>query len=206
MIVVIAPEQDIPNEIEILHELFQSGLAYYHLRKPHKDYEGYCAYLNQIDEQYHNRVVVHQYHELVNEYNLKGIHFREQERRKLKSLKVESHKVQIEEYLNNFPTFDFQLSTAIVSSSFHEMEELEQCNFEFDYVFLSPVFDSISKKGYEGRGFDVKDLSQKVIGLGGVSSENINQLGELGYAGAAVLGTIWNSNDPVNTFKTLNIR
>jgi len=55
MIVVIAPEKDIPNEIEILHQLFQKGLAYYHLRKPFKSFEEHCAYLQVIASQNNNR-------------------------------------------------------------------------------------------------------------------------------------------------------
>ena len=38
MVVLIAPEDDVTNEIEILHHLFEEGLQYYHLRKPNKDY------------------------------------------------------------------------------------------------------------------------------------------------------------------------
>ena len=52
MIILIAPENDIPNEIEILQQLFQEGLAYYHLRKPTKNYQEHCDYLNKIEEQY----------------------------------------------------------------------------------------------------------------------------------------------------------
>jgi len=49
MIVLIAPEKDISNEIELLHQLFQEGLEYYHLRKPFKDHQEHCDYLNAID-------------------------------------------------------------------------------------------------------------------------------------------------------------
>ena len=80
MIVVIAPENDVPNEIELLHQLFKAGLAYFHFRKPHKDYKAHVDYLNQIDQQYHNRIVVHYHHELINAFNFKGIHFQEQQR------------------------------------------------------------------------------------------------------------------------------
>ena len=81
MIVLISPETDIPNEIEILTKLFQEGLGYYHLRKPQKDNVAYRTYLNSIESCYHNRIVLHQHHELINEYNLKGIHFQEQKRK-----------------------------------------------------------------------------------------------------------------------------
>ena len=80
MIVLIAPEQDIPNEIDILLQLFEAGLQYYHFRKPFKNLQEHIDYLNQIDSIYHNRIVVHYFHELINNFNLKGIHFQEQKR------------------------------------------------------------------------------------------------------------------------------
>ena len=191
MIILIAPENDIPNEIEILHQLFQNGLEYYHFRKPNKNYQDHCDYLNQIDKQYHSRIVVHYFHELTNEYNLKGIHFQEQKRRDC--LETPS------DYfvkLNN-------MYGKTISSSFHEPEELEACVFEFDYHLLSPVFSSISKQGYEGRGFDVNHIDKTIIGMGGVTTENILELTKLGFKGVGVLGGVWNSENPVDQFKTI---
>ena len=42
MIVLIAPEKDIESEIELLHQLFEAGLEWYHFRKPDKDYQQHC--------------------------------------------------------------------------------------------------------------------------------------------------------------------
>lgn len=75
MIILIAPEKDISDELKVLHQLFEEGLEWYHFRKPLKNYDEHVSYLNEIDEKYHNRIVVHNFHELINEFNLKGIHF-----------------------------------------------------------------------------------------------------------------------------------
>ena len=190
MIIVIAPETDVSNEIEILHRLFQDGLQYYHLRKPNKNFEEHVAYLNQIDAQYHNRIVVHYFHELVNTFNLKGIHFQEQKR-----IDHIDNRGQYFKGLNMFGK--------IISSSFHELEELESCYFEFDYHLLSPVFSSISKVGYEGRGFDVNAIDKLIIGMGGVTDSNIETFKQLGYKGVGVLGGIWNSENPVDVFNKI---
>lgn len=187
MIVLIAPEYDVPNEVEILHQLFQEGLEYYHFRKPHKNYQEHCDYLNLIDELYHNRIVVHYFHELVNGFNIKGIHFQEQKRRN--HLDVPS---------NYF--IELEMYGKTISSSFHEPEELENCAFEFDYHLLSPVFSSISKQGYNGRGFDVNHINKNIIGMGGVTTENLAEFNKLGYKGVGVLGGIWNSKNPVENF------
>jgi thiamine-phosphate pyrophosphorylase len=187
MIVLISPEKDLENEIATLNQLFEAGLEFFHLRKPNKNIETYTAYLHQIDEKYHDRIVIHFHHELVNEYNLKGIHFQEQTRR---------DKLEV-------PSFYFaklNMFGKTISSSFHEPEDLISCDFEFDYHLLSPVFSSISKKGYEGRGFDVTGIQKKVIGMGGVSVYNLKSFTKLGFKGVGVLGGIWNSTTPVEDF------
>ncbi|WP_242203278.1 thiamine phosphate synthase [Aestuariivivens insulae] len=188
MIVLIAPEHDVVNEIEILHNLFQEGLQYYHLRKPHKDYQSHCDYLNQIDAKYHHRIVVHQFHELLEHYNLKGIHFQEAMRREtsVESLKSIRNKHNIS-----------------ISSSFHSTEELANCPFNFDYHLLSPVFSSISKQGYLGQGFDVNHINKTIIGMGGVSTKNLTAFDRLGYDGVGVLGGIWQGEAPIKNFKTM---
>ena len=190
MIILIAPENDIPNEIEILQQLFQEGLAYYHLRKPTKNYQEHCDYLNKIEEQYHNRIVVHFFHELINEFNLKGIHFQEQKRI--------DHIDNPGQYFKGLSMFG-----KTISSSFHEPEDVVSCEFEFDYHLLSPIFSSISKKGYSGRGFDVNHIDKTIIGMGGVTTENLSEFDTLGFKGVGVLGSIWNNNNPIAVFKTM---
>lgn len=68
---------------------------------------------------------------------------------------------------------------------------------------MSPIFSSISKKGYEGRGFDVNTINKRIIGMGGVTTENINEFTKLGFKGVGVLGGIWNSKSPVTDFKKM---
>lgn len=190
MIIVIAPENDVPNEIEILHQLFQEGLNYFHLRKPHKNFQEHSDYLIQIDSKYHNRIVVHFFHELINEFNLKGIHFQEQKR--IDNINNPGH------YFKGLNMFG-----KTISSSFHEPEDIQNCYFEFDYHLLSPVFSSISKEGYKGRGFDVNSIDKTIIGMGGVSVYNLKEFDKLGFNGVGVLGGIWNDSDPVEVFRKM---
>lgn len=190
MIVVIAPENDVPNEIELLHELFEAGLTYYHFRKPHKDYDAHVAYLNQIDQQYHHHIVVHYHHELINAFNIKGIHFQEQQRI--------DHIDNPGQYFKGLNMYG-----KTISSSFHEPKDIEDCDFEFDYHLLSPVFSSVSKKDDQGRGFDVNLIDKTIIGMGGVTGDNVSAFEALGYHGVGVLGGIWNSNTPILNFKKM---
>ncbi len=191
MIVLIASEKDIDSEILILNQLFEAGLEYYHFRKPNKSYDEHCDYLNQIESKYHNRVVVHYFHELVNDFNLKGIHFQEQKR--------------IDALENGSEYFiELNMMSKTMSSSFHEPEELANCDIEFDYHLLSPVFSSISKKGYEGRGFNVTNIDKTIIGMGGINTDTISETLKLGFKGVGVLGGVWNTENPVESF--INIK
>ena len=190
MIIVLSPEYDIPNEVEILNQLFKQGLACYHVRKPHKSYEEYCAYIQQIDTAFHDRIVVHDYHKVINEFNLKGIHFKEQHRI--------DHIDKPGKYFKGLNMFG-----KTISSSFHDLKVLEDCYFEFDYHFLSPVFNSISKQGYSGRGFNVMDSNKTIIALGGICPENVAQVKQLGYNGIAVLGSIWKAVNPLQSLKKI---
>ena len=190
MIIVIAPENDVQNEIEILHQLFEEDLAYYHLRKPQKDFKAHCDYINLIDKKHHNKIVVHYHHELINEFNLKGVHFQEQQR--------------VDNIDNPGKYFlGLHMFGKTISSSFHEPKDIEDCSFEFDFYLLSPVFSSISKKGMTGREFDVNHIDEIIVGMGGVTADNIPEFGSLGFKGVGVLGGIWNSNDPIAVFKKM---
>ena len=133
---------------------------------------------------------MHYFHELINEYNLKGVHFQEQKRR--------DHIDNPGHYFKNLNMFG-----KTISSSFHEPEELECCEFEFDYHLLSPVFSSISKEGYEGRGFNVSNIDKLIIGMGGINSDTIAETFKLGFKGVGVLGGVWNAESPIESFVEL---
>ena len=69
-----------------------------------------------------------------------------------------------------------------------------------NYVFLSPIFNSISKEGYSSH-FELSELRElarqkvidrKVMALGGVQLDNIKMVKDLGFGGAVILGDIWN--------------
>ena len=133
---------------------------------------------------------MHDHHKVLNEFNLKGIHFKEQHRI--------DHIDNPGKYFKGLNMFG-----KMISSSFHDLQALEDCYFEFDYHFLSPVFDSISKEGYKGRGFDVTDSNKTIIALGGIRPENVAQVKQLGYKGIAVLGSIWKAENPLQSFKNI---
>ena len=70
----------------------------------------------------------------------------------------------------------------------------------YDYLLLSPIFDSISKVGYRS-AFSLEELEraaragiidERVIALGGVTLEKIPILEALNFGGVAMMGAVYN--------------
>ena len=154
-------------------------------------------YIESIPEKYHKNLIIHKYIDLYTDYKLKGIHF--------------SHYNRI--LVDEFDEVNIQKSM-----STHSLNELVNLK-KFDYVFLSPVFNSISKHGYNSMFSpeEITDflkrnpLNTKVIALGGISAENIETALLMGFDGAAVMGALWNIyfekqniDNAINYFKELN--
>ncbi|MEW7289851.1 thiamine phosphate synthase [Aquimarina sp. 2304DJ70-9] len=187
MIIVLTSEKALENEAQQINDLFDAGLEIVHLRKPGFTIDGYRALLDQIDRKYHNRIMTHQFPELTMEYKLRGIHLQEQARLDLE----DALDVTVKVYKNK----GFS-----VTSSFHSKEDIVTCGADFEYVLLSPVFGSISKAGYTGKGFDVNDLDEVVIGMGGINENTLQATFDLGFKGVGVLGGIWNIEDSLKSF------
>ncbi|MDH7446057.1 thiamine phosphate synthase [Aquimarina sp. 2201CG14-23] len=191
MVIVLTSEKPLSNEAVQINALFNAGLQILHLRKPTFTIDGYRSLLDLIETRYHNRIMLHQFPELTQEYGLRGIHLQEQARINLE----DALEVTVQVYKNK----GFS-----VTSSFHAIEEIKSCKTDFEYVLLSPVFGSISKKGYEGKGFDVTHLDEVVIGMGGINEATLQKTYELGFKGVGILGGVWNTEDPVTSFVQIN--
>jgi thiamine monophosphate synthase len=85
------------------------------------------------------------------------------------------------------------------SCSVHTWNEANAALKHCDYVFISPVFDSISKMAYKQNTELLRvpaDLTgKKIFALGGIDNTNIHKVYEMGYYGAVVLGYIWNDTE-----------
>lgn len=92
-----------------------------------------------------------------------------------------------------------------MSTAFHELSDLNICWGQVDYALLSPIYPSLSKPGYGGAAFPDADALAgalagarcPVLALGGVTPERFAELAALGFAGAALLGCIWQAEDPL---------
>ena len=189
---LVSSETGAQQETELVNHFFEKGLMHFHLRKPSWAIDETRTYLDQLNPLFYSMIVPHDHYELVHEYGLKGIHFNER---------------------NKVHFADYKIQNTQKSTSIHSLEELEDNpSDEFDYAFLSPVFDSISKAGYKST-FDLDDLQSKlknrskkseVVALGGVNAKNFLRCKAIGFDGAAVLGAVWNSPQPLESFIQLN--
>lgn len=189
-IIVITRPDFFDGETELVNNLFRAGMERLHLRKPKSSEEELASWLQNIDSQYYDRIVLHDHFNLISRFPLGGVH--------LNSRNPEYHKTG--------PGQDIT-----ISRSCHSITEVIQYKSECNYLFLSPIYDSISKEGY-GAAFSRIDLKQaadegiidsKVLALGGVSLEHIPELRSMGFGGAAVLGALWQAKSPTEYLKAL---
>lgn len=176
MILITYP-QSIPNETEIINALFDEGLEVLHLRKPGFDQVQMRGFIAKIDQRFHSRIMIHSHYELFETFQIRGLHF------------TENSKGQIRSY---------EKAQCKKSLAVHELSDLKDIDNSINYVFLSPLFPSVSKAGYSKQWSFNKlkaKLSShsnfKVIALGGITLDNVKQVKELGFDDFALLGSIW---------------
>ncbi len=178
-LIVITKDSFFADEAEWINALFRAGLEYLHLRKPGAAESETEELLRRIEPEFYPRVVLHDHFPLAAKYSLGGVH------------------------LNGRNPEAPQGFNGRTSCSCHSPEEVARRKKGCRYVTLSPIFDSVSKQGYSA-AFSEERIAQaresgtidgKVIALGGITEANIHRIKEMGFGGAAVLGTIWNAPD-----------
>ncbi len=199
-LILLSSPDGFDNEIPEVTDMFRLGLKYYHIRKPKFSTERLRNYLMKIDKKYHNRIVLHSHHELSIAFKVRGIHLTQRHRK------------------NNFISTWLRMNYIKlrrpgieISAAYHTIGDLKTPNTDYSYIFLSPVFDSISKVGYKST-FNEDTLQQmlsrtsyQVIALGGVDEDKIQQAKEWGFYGVAVLGSVWKSKEPIEKFKRIKV-
>ena len=94
----------------------------------------------------------------------------------------------------------------IRTSSHNKLASLyDERDIEYDYVFLSPIFDSITGKYQSGFYEDsikaaVQKTGLKIVARGGIDITRIEKVNELGLYGLALYSCLWNSQDPLQEF------
>lgn len=179
------------GETALINSLFESGMSVFHLRKEGLGRADYAALLEGIQPQYHDRIALHQFHELILDFpDINRLHYQEWLRRET-----------AQQDLSN------QKNGRVLSTSIHQLASLQETT-DFDYTFYGPVFNSISKPGYAGvieQDFTLPVVRPaRIIALGGIEWNNLEQVKALGFEGLAVLGAIWKDRiHAVSNFKNI---
>ena len=198
-IVVVSPASDEPREHAVVAELFSSGLERYHGRKPQWSFEKLRGWLGLVAVGWRSRLVLHQHHELAATFGC-GVHFKDSGGRD----NVPHRPQRVEDHA----------PCLFTSGSCHDLATLDAALGRFDAVFLSPVFPSISKPGYQptlGHTAIAERLVRRaaaerrteVIALGGITPSNAACCAELGFDGVALLGALWQAAAPLKIFEQL---
>lgn len=193
-IIVISAPDFLPGEAAAVTALLDAGAWRVHVRKPEADAESIARLLEHIPAALYSRISLHDHHELAARFGVGGVH-------------LNSRNPSVPDGFGG-----------MVSRSCHSIAELSQYSSVCDYMFLSPIFDSISKSGYASR-FSLEEIRRRIVAgsdvatarmdvmssdgncrsvdwgrvfaLGGVCPDNVRLLEDVGFGGAAVLGCIW---------------
>lgn len=165
------------GESDAVASLLESGYDWLHVRKPHASKQEMISFLESIPAQYLNRIVLHDHFELAESFAVRGIHLNSR---------------------CDKPPVNFR---GTISRSCHSLDEIVQYKSRCHYLFLGPLFDSLSKQGYKSNfsqqqiveASNAGIIDSKVFALGGVTHEKLPDLQAMGFGGAAMVGAAWRS-------------
>jgi thiamine-phosphate pyrophosphorylase len=155
-----------------------------------------ASLLKALPENDYRKIWLHDHYELAVEHGLGGIHISRRAAAANKALGIYA-----------------ALHDMGASISCHRLEDLVHLSGLHERVFVCPVFDSISKPGHTA-AFDLSAVKKvlarehdaDIIALGGVSPDKIDLIRDTGFDGVAVLGALWNAEDPIEFIKKMHGR
>jgi thiamine-phosphate pyrophosphorylase len=190
MLIVISNPTPLKNEAAIINQLFDEGLSVFHLRKNECSSQDLVLLLQKINPLHYSKIALHSHHSIAKNFGINRLHYTEASRSQITEVDV------IEAQSKN-----------VLSTSVHSVIDYQNLSLHFNYAFLGPVFDSISKPGYHHQTFNLSKINKKpgskLIALGGIDANNCNRALEMGFDGIALLGSIWNSEKAVFAFKNI---
>ena len=192
-IVVISSSRVYDEEPKIVCTLFENGLNTFHLRKPKFSTKELKNFILQIPKEYHHKIIIHSHHNLALKFYLKGIHLtKSHQRNKIKTWLM-------------LRILKIKRPGLLITTSYSKLSSLFEEDKRLDYVFLSPIFDSLSSK-YQS-GFTEQRLktmmtktTHKVVARGGIEISSIQKVNEIGFTGMALYSALWKKQDPIEEF------
>jgi len=185
MIVIISPEKNHVDEVKWVNAMFDQGLERYHVRKPFQSFAATLKQYERVKSVYAEKLVFH-----VNQVDL---------------ILPSNLKLHVNTAMRSDFLAHALYRQQVVSTSTHSVAEFNALHDGFKSAFLGPFFNSISKPNYLASGALLMDLEQRrndktnLIALGGINDQNLALIYPK-VDGIALLGTIWNNDNPLMSF------
>lgn len=186
-LIAITSDTFISQEAILIVTALNAGIEYIHLRKPSATRAQLDMLLSEIPPKFHSRIILNDHHELAQQYNVGGLH-------------INNRCPAIPDWWNGR-----------VSRSCHSIAEIKEHKDRYDYLFLSPIYDSISKRGYRAafshnQLLAARDtLDDKIIALGGITPHNLHRTLQYGFGGVAIMGYLWQTSEITQLTKRVEL-
>lgn len=178
MFALFTPPQ-CPSSLALAYnELFKEGLHCLILRLKGATRKDYEKVILSIDPIYRHRILIDDYFDLLDNCEVGGV------------------------YLNPSKWYHYKeiaTKTSRIATSAHSLEELFTIPFKPTFAMLSPIYDSISKKGYLAN-ISLEECKKRlpllafpVLALGGITPNRAKEVLQYGFSGVAVLGYLYES-------------
>lgn len=185
------------GEVEMVHQMFQSGLVRLHLRRPGASLAEVWRFISQIPREFHPRIVLHSQHVLATCFQLGGVHLTSAARKSWSKRLL----AKIVRWIRG----------GAYTTSWHLGDD-SKATLPFTYGFLSPLYPSVSKPGYGGSCSAIEvtqfllNSQVPVYALGGVTVEKLQEVHNQGFRGVGILGAVWQSHNPLAAFLDIQRR
>lgn len=184
-IIAITPVEPVKDEGAIITHMIECGVVNrVHIRHAGATDDQIRAIIADIPSDMHIRLSLHDHHHLAVGTEI-GLHY-----------KGDSPLDADEAIAAEGLTDAIDRNNVGITRSCHSLSEILQSE-GYDYVFLSPFFDSISKTGYHGDidfgdpMLEIAKIFKTPVALGGVCPGKFELLDSNGFGAAAMLGYMW---------------
>lgn len=183
-LIAITPPYFYEGEAGAITNALGRGFSRVHIRKPESSREEMTRLLTAIPNELRHKISLHDHHDLAKQFGIGGIHLNKR---------------------NPLMPDGWQ---GILSASAHSPVEAKRLMSDFgdrlNYLFLSPVFPSLSKPGYMPK-FSYDEFASvagpKVYALGGVTTDKLQLLEKTGFGGSALLTDAWRKPFDMDAFR-----
>ena len=192
---VITSSKNLENEHYILGKMLDAGLPTLHVRKPKLSEENLKNYLNEFTKSQRKKIIIHTHHNLMMQFDLKGIHVSKRTRRK--TIRFYFTKLKLRLRRGKF----------VIGTSCKSLSSLDAIYPDFDYVMISPVFTNPHGHRPSFNSGTLKRIIPtypgKVIARGGATPDSVEKAKEMGFSGVAFQRYIWDNPEPLQAFENI---